>query len=116
MDNLDEVVLNSFDRYFTHLQYFGQSKNTDKNSMLITMFINQILKGPMSAFVTNEDYNIMQNVLFCLSGNSCTVDYQTFKMQTSMFDNKNTNFFIKQLEDSSASKLTEDNVIRFHLL
>lgn len=116
MNKINETLLTSIDRYFTHLKYFGRADKNKTDTLLVLLFIKQIVTGPMSIFVTNEDYKVLSNVLYCLYGNSCLVDYPTFKISQSMFENTTKDQYVKVLEDNITSRYTEDDKLIFHVL
>lgn len=70
----------------------------------------------MSIFVTNEDYNIIDNALFYIYGSSCLIDYHSFKISQTMFENKSNIQYIKVLENNINTRFTENDNLRFHIL
>ena len=93
MDKLDETLLNGIDRYFNYLSNFGKSTKDQKNALLIFLHIKQILESSMDLYITESDYRVIENVLYCLYGKSCLLDYNTFKNGNSLFDNIGLDIF-----------------------
>lgn len=117
MNNLKVNLLNGIDRYFKHLSNFGRINNSNKDNLLITLFISQMLEGPMSYYVNEDDYKILDSLLYCINGQSCLIDYSKYS--------KNKSIFIYSTHDLNPTKLTEDDFmirttgdgeIRFHIL
>ena len=116
MDKINETLLTSIDRYFNHLKNFGKIDKGKTNTILVFLFIKQIVTGPMSIYVTNEDYKILDDVLYCLYGSSCLIDYPTFKLSHSMFENIDNDQYIKVLEDGVINRYSENNNLMFQIL
>lgn len=114
MKEIKEVFLTGVDRYFTHLSNFGTINNTNKNAVIITLFIGQILNGPLASFVSEKDYRIMDNLLHCLYLKSCLITYNKFCESKSL---------LKDMDTEKNPKLTQerlfrtsDDKIRFHII
>ena len=58
----------------------------------------------MNAYITQNDYRIIERVLYCLLGTSCLLDYNSFKEGSSLLNDI-------MLTDSF--KLLEANNLRF---
>lgn len=43
----------------------------------------------MSYFITNSDYRIMEEMLYCLNGKSCLIDYSKYCDMKSFFSDIN---------------------------
>lgn len=117
MNDLKITLLNGVDRYFKHLSNFGKIKNTDKEALIITLFIHQILEGPMSYFIINSDYRIMEEMLYCLNGKSCLIDYSKYCDMKSFFSDINFGYDpAKILEQGDILRFSQDDQLRFHIL
>lgn len=69
---------NSLGRYFSTLSYTGYKSYNKVYSLLIMIFIEELLCGPMSEFITEEDYSTISNGVNCLYGD-CMIPYPTYK-------------------------------------
>lgn len=114
MNKFTNVVLTGIIRYINKLSNFGSKNTYDKNSLIIMLFINQIINGPMGSFVTEEDYRIIDRLMYYLNSKSCIVNYNSFVLKDSIFNYR---------KDKSQPKLTEtdslrktDIGVRFHIL
>lgn len=67
----------ALERYFNALSHIGYKSQEETEHLLIFLFIEEILTGPMSVFVTEQDYNAINNVLYCMYG-SCTIPYPSY--------------------------------------
>lgn len=113
---LNETVLNSIDRYFNHLASFGQSNIKKQHDILKLILIKYIIYGPMSIYVTEEDYKVLDIALQSIYGSSCLINYPNLKLDHSIFEDLFTSSYAKLLEDSVSLKTTEGDNIRFQLL
>lgn len=88
--DLTNDVYNSVNKYFSLLSHTGYKPYTEVNNLLLYCFIEELLTGPMSFFVTEEDYKSIMNTLDCLYG-TCMIPYPDYKNSVtapinSMFD------------------------------
>lgn len=115
MIDIKEVLLNGFDRYHNYLKNFGTINKINQRSLLITFYLNQIVNGPMGMFITERDYNLIENLLYKLNNQSCMINYQVFKMSNSMLAFNDVNGDSK-LTEVDTFRITETDSVRFHIL
>lgn len=72
-------VFNAVNKYFHTLSNLGYKKDTDVNNLVIYLFIEELICGPMSLFITEKDYNTIDKALYCLYGTSCMIPYPDYK-------------------------------------
>lgn len=77
MELIDEVH-NSVNNYFSALSHSGYKPYSEVNQLIILIFIEELLYGPLSEFVTEEDYKLIDKMLYCLYG-SCMIPYPDYK-------------------------------------
>lgn len=116
MNTVKVTLLNAIDMYFKHLSNFGSMKNSNKEALLITLFIQQILDGPMSYFITSEDYSIMENLLYCLNGTSCLIEYNKYCQGKSIFKYMDDDTNPAKILEVDDIRITGDGSVRFHIL
>lgn len=116
MDEIRDILLQGYKRYFAHLSQFGTTNKTSQNSLLITLYIYQMLSGPLSVHITNEDFNTIERLLYCLNGESCLIDYYKFKANQTMFDWDHDEDPTKILELSGDIRIAKSGDVRFHIL
>lgn len=75
---LTNEVYNAVNKYFSVLSHIGYKSYSQVDQLLIALFIEEILYGPMSQYVTEEDYNTINNSLYCLYG-SCMLPFPDYK-------------------------------------
>lgn len=102
-------VYNSISHYFETLRHTGYKPYSEVYNLLAYMFIEEILTGPMSFFITEEDYNIINKALYCLYG-SCLIPYPTYLKGIEAI-RKNASYRYRITEDSILRK-TEDLFLR----
>lgn len=72
-------VLSAINRYFHTLSNLGYKKDIDVYRLIVYIFIEELLYGSWSYFITERDYNIIDRALYCLYGTSCTIPYPDYK-------------------------------------
>lgn len=87
---LSTDVFNSLTKYFSSLEHFGYKSYGEVYKLLVYIFIEEMLHGSMSEFITDDDYDIINNSLYCLYG-SCMIPYPDYKkgiehMRTNNYD------------------------------
>lgn len=75
---LTDEVYNSVNRYFSVLSHIGYKSYNEVEQLLIFTFIEEMLYGPLSQYLTEKDYNIINNSLYCLYG-SCMIPFPDYK-------------------------------------
>ena len=70
------IVSSSLERYFSSLSHIGYKSYSEVNKLLVLLFIEEILCGPMSEFITEEDRKSIYSATVCLYG-SCMIPYPT---------------------------------------
>lgn len=64
-------------QYFNGLSYTGYRSYNEVSQLLALLFIEDLLYGPLSDFITDEDYKAINNAMYCLYG-SCLIPYPTY--------------------------------------
>ena len=68
----------ALDRYFSALSHTGYKSYNQVYNLLAMTFIEEMLCGPMSEFITEEDYKIIYNGVTCIYG-SCMIPFPSYK-------------------------------------
>lgn len=98
---LTNEVYNSINNYFSILSHTGYKSYSEVYKLLVFSFIEEMLNGPMSQYVTEKDYTIVNNALYCLYG-SCMIPFPDYK--------KTVDNIVHRLPDEY--RITENNIIR----
>ena len=98
---LTNEVYDSITRYFRGLSHTGYKSYNEVNKLIVFTFIEELLYGPLSQFVTDKDYTTINNALYCLYG-SCMIPYPAYKES---FEPISTKLF-------SQYRHTENNLLR----
>lgn len=88
-------------KYFEGLTHTGYRSYDEVGQLLALLFIEEILYGPMSEYVTDNDYKMLNNALYCLYG-SCLIPYPVY------LEGKGT--FNRKVMDSY--RITESEILR----
>lgn len=98
---LTNDVYKAINSYFSTLTYSGYKPYTEVDKLLVYSFVEELLTGPMSIYVTEDDYTSIINSLDCLYG-TCTIPYPNYK--------RSMDYVITNLLDEY--RITENNTLR----
>jgi len=110
MEEIDTVIINGLDRYFNTLCNVGYVNDDKVNRLLLLIFINEMLSGDFSHYITDDDYQSILNVLYCLG--NCMIDMPSFKVFNDSIYNVNNNENLSLRYDDSLIRSTESYIIR----
>lgn len=85
--DLSNDVLYTLDNYFIFLSNTGYYSYKRLDSILLYTFIEEFLNSPYAEYVTNEDYDLIQRVLYKLYGR-CLIPYPDYKKSISLIKSK----------------------------
>lgn len=103
MDEITIISAEAIQKYFTSLSYFGYKKYSDVDRLLVLMFIEETLANDFAQFITEEDYRIITDALYCLYGSNCMIDFPKFSNYDSL---------IHESRVSLTPRITEDSILR----
>jgi len=86
MDNFNLTTFEAVDNYFKAITKLGYLSKKKTNKLLLLIFINKFLKD-YQEFVTEEDYNKVDQIVTCLQGSSCLVPYSKFILASKPVEN-----------------------------
>ena len=75
---LTNEVYNSVNRYFKSLSHLGYKPDKEVFQLLVFTFIEEMLYGSLSYYITEEDYRTINSALYCIYG-SCLIPYPDYK-------------------------------------
>lgn len=75
---LTNEVYDAVTRYFSALSHMGYKSYAEVDQLLVFTFIEELLYGPLSQFITEEDYKVINDSLYCLYG-SCMMPFPEYK-------------------------------------
>lgn len=70
-----KLAFEAIKRYFHSLSVFGYKKYSDVDKMLLLLYIEEILSGNMSYYITNADLMVINSALNCLYDSTCLIDH-----------------------------------------
>lgn len=103
MDEVTRISAEAIQRYFTTLSQFGYKKYSDVDKLLVLIFIEETLAHDFAQFITEEDYRIITNALYCLYGSNCMIDFPKFSSYDSL---------IHETRVHLTPRITEDSILR----
>jgi hypothetical protein len=71
-------VYDAINRYFSLLKHTGYKPYKQVDNLLVMVFIEELLEGPLSQYITEKDYNSIVNSLYCLYG-TCMIPFPDYK-------------------------------------
>lgn len=78
MEDLDNITFDAFERYFAVLESVGYVTEGNTNKLLLLQFLQEFLQEYIH-YITEEDYNIIEEILQCLAGTSCLIPYREYQ-------------------------------------
>ena len=109
MEYLDELTFQALDRYFSVLQKTGYIQYKDVDKLILLIFLQEII-DQYPYYVTESDYNIINDILVCLYGSTCLIPYSQYQKVSEPIDNYIINTPIRISEDSDIRTSQEDNI------
>ena len=108
MDKMLEISEEAITRYFTTLSQFGYKSYSDVDKLMVLVFMEEMLAGELSYFVTEEDYRYIINALYCLAGSTCMIDFPMFESYDSLVHVTKAGYIPRITEDSILRSTQED--------
>ena len=78
MEELDNLVSESLNRYFTVLESVGQVSDADTSKLILLQFLQEFLQE-YQGYITEEDYRVIDRIIQCLAGTSCLIPYRQYQ-------------------------------------
>lgn len=78
MNNISDELFDSLARYFKTLERLGYKSYREVYKLLVFVFVEELLEGPMSVMVTEADYRTISDALYTVYG-SCLIPWPTYK-------------------------------------
>lgn len=110
MEELKNIAYIGICNYFQTLATFGYKSYSEVYKLIVLLFIEDLLRGPLSIYVTECDYRTIANVLYCLFGSTCLIPYPEFVVDTSLV--QSLNIETPRISEDSIIRFSEDELIR----
>lgn len=75
MDNVKKDLYEVYTRYFNILSNYGYIDEIQTNKVLVYTLIEELINGPYNTLITDKDYRVITDALYCLFGSSCLFEY-----------------------------------------
>lgn len=85
---LTNEVYDAVNRYFSMLSHIGYKSYDQVDRLLIMTFIEELLNGSMSQFLTEKDYITITDGLYCLYG-TCMMPFPEYKRSVDVIVTRN---------------------------
>lgn len=110
MNKITEISKEAVDRYFNALALFGYKDYTDVYKLLALLHIEELLtQQAYSGFVSEEDYRVIMDALYCLTGGTCLIPYPEFINNDSLIHETLRNYIPRVTQDSNLRYTEESN-------
>lgn len=111
MEELTKIAEEALNRYFTALSQFGYKKDSEVESLLVLLFIEDTILDDFSEFVTENDYRIILQALECLYGSNCMIDFPKYANYDSLIHKSNV-YLIPRITEDATLRVDQKEVIR----
>ena len=102
MEELNKLIYDSLERYFTVLEKVGYTSETNVNKLILLQFLQEFIQN-YESYITEADYTKIESIIQCLSGTSCLIPYKQYKQM---------NLPVNGYTVWEPVRITEDEVIR----
>lgn len=96
-------------RYFSLLGHTGYKPYSQVNKLLVFLFIEELLTGDMAFYMTESDYNDINNALYCLYG-ICMIPFPDYKRAVKDIVKKVPDRY--RISETGILRISEDSNIR----
>lgn len=104
-------TFDSLERYFSILRHTGYKPYNQVEKLIVMTFIEELLSGPLSWFITDEDYKSIVNSIYCLYG-TCMIPYPDYKKAVAEVQSKSPDQYrITELGDLRISEGTNIRIM-----
>ena len=79
MEELNKLVADSLERYFTVLGSVGYVSEANTNKLILLQFIQEFLQE-FQEYIAEEDYTKIESILQCLAGSSCLIPFKEYML------------------------------------
>lgn len=107
MENLDELTFQALERYFSVLEKVGYIKQKDVNKVILLTFLQDLMEH-YSYYITEDDYNMINNIIVCLYSSSCLIPFAQYQKLSEPIDNYILNIPVRISEDYNIRHTQEE--------
>jgi hypothetical protein len=95
---LQENIFNGIDLYYKTLSVLGYRQQKDIDTLLVLSFLEEMLSGYFSQFITDTDFKTITKAITCLHGN-CLMPYPIVE----------NNVTFEKITDNTTLRINEDS-------
>ena len=99
MEELNKLVADSLERYFTILGSVGYVSDTNTNKLILLQFLQEFLQE-YQGYITEADYTKIESILQCLAGSSCLVPFKEYMLISQPMESYIYSNTVRSAEDS----------------
>lgn len=110
-----EQASDILENYFNILSQTGYYNYNSVYKILVFLFIDDLLNTEMNIYITEEDYNLIADILECLYSFECLIPYSEFNKNTNSistivsYSDKLNTFMSKYSKDLESHLITSNS-------
>lgn len=85
---MDIIINKALDKYFNTLTKSGYVEYETVFTILVLIFIDEMINGDCKIPITEDDYNKINKALYCIYGSNCFVPYPDTSISDNIYCNK----------------------------
>lgn len=111
MEEITNIALEALRRYYDSLSKFGYKKYNEVEKIIILLFLEELLSYNYFGFVTEEDYEVIIKSLYCISNDTCLIDFPSYASYDSLIRDYDSNLILRAAEDNTI-RVSENGCFR----
>lgn len=114
-DIITGQAIEGLEKYFRTLESTGYMKYSNVYSLLGLLLADDFLNTDLNAFITEEDYRIIDKFLYCLYGSNCLLPYSVYVSRVPQVGGTLPGHVhvLPRMDENKALRFTERNSIRY---
>lgn len=84
MTQIAETSYEAIKRYFDLLGLFGYKSYAEVEKLLVMLHVEELLNGPLSSYISRQDYRTILEALTCITGSTCLIPFEDYPFGSSL--------------------------------
>ena len=98
MEEITNTAIEALRRYYDSLSKFGYKKYNDVEKIIVLLFLEELLSYNYFGFITEEDYEIIVKSLYCVSKDTCLIDFPSYATYDSLIRDYDSGLILRATE------------------
>lgn len=108
---IDNLTLDAMQKYYTKLGKYGYVNQTNVFKLLYLSFVDDLLTTDFSYYITDCDYRMITNSLYCIFGTDCMFKFPAWNTNDDIVHKIDRDMWLRSSEDDIL-RMSEDNIFR----